>query len=604
MAQNEFAEFEEYAKNPDSEFEEYLAAPQTGPGILDPRAGVPDSLALPNYSAGDVAGAIGTGLVQGATFGTAPYISALADFGSDKPFGERVEEQRAAYKGRRAASPIAASIADVVGSLPASAAFAPFVAGGAAQGIGKLGMIGAGMVDSAAQNTLRGVIDRGNTDGASIDAGVGLAGGALGHGLGVAANRGIQYAKKAAGWVPNAMLDVADFAAEKLGSTEIGKLIANPSGRKAASAGLDVGMNIPQEFMDMGAADAISRPVVKDQIVSALTAAMGKASDKSRAATVTMVGDALDQAAQSGATVGAALRTIYQHTPANASSRAVTAIDAFAPITTDMDPRAMDLRTLAAQLRGEYESGALNKAFGREQANNTFHATQIGLQNKPGRASIDEILSTAMPVGSAPVPPIGGMAGTLADPDLYAMPISEAAQSSAPVMSQAAPVMSEMSQAAMKDTNREMGRSALKKISAVGGALSGALSGNAYGGFIGAGGGMAAGAASGLLGGQVLDVVAGIGTALARSGAKNLTPAALASSWLENPKLLGSLASRPDNIGRTAAWVLGGAEAGGSQAVMARAFTAAMDPTLRSMFTEKPKDLSGYSEMADPALLP
>lgn len=604
-------DFEAYADSPEIDFEAYADKPPAGHRLAPDAAfeAPPDMLAaVPETSIADRGESLGRGLAYGATLGAAPYISAIADFGSDATLAERIERQRQEYAMARARAPVEGAIGDFIGSMAPGVIFSPF--GRMAAGAGKAGLALGAAADGALGNVMRGGIERGGLDEQSgMDATLGAAGGALGSLAGPALNRAWQYGKQAIGSVPQGLRDLTELAAEKFGATNIAKKIANPSaalgGQSLASTPVD-GL-LSQEIGDMSAAAAVSNPEVKDKLVQAITSTIGNASDKSQAATIAMVNDALESAAESGSSVGVALRTIYKHTPANASKRVVTAVDAFQPLVTDMDPRAIALRNQAAALRAEYEAGLLNKGFGKSQDPNTFHAVDIGYANRPGYATADDIWANRFELDSAapfdrnvlPAQSVesNAMAATGTDgfvpppsgPTLMPAPQAPSPLPSSPGIATAQPqALSPQSLDAAKKTNREIGRAALKKIATVAGAVGGAMGGGDS--VAGIGAGMAGGAATGLLGGQVLDVAAVLGSGIRDSGRQALTPAALSSSFAENPSALFALRGVPGSVGKLAGDALQAMQSSGGEALKARSFILSMDPEFRRLFATQPGD--------------
>lgn len=701
-------DFESYADTPEVDFEAYADTP-SGPGMLDPRAGVPDFLAPPEYSAGDVIGAIGTGLVQGATFGTAPYISALTDFGSDKPFGERVDEQLAAYKGRRAASPKLAMAADMAASIPSMVAASPFAIAGKAKKIGKLGMFGANAVDSALQNAVRGSLDDGSLENTTNHAGIGLAGGAIGQVLGTAVNRSYEGSKVLAGSALAGLKRLRDRGLEKFGSTEFARMVANPDAAIASVTGpLDkASKDVFNRLADVMGVDSLGTSASKvspQQRASAISAVMEQTGASSPQAATELVDQALASGAESGATLGGVLRLIVKDDPAAVAKRYNTAYDAWSPIAENIDPRATQARGLTGSLRSAFEAGDLNRALGKGDVDG--RAYDVGRMGSPGYANEADFLAHGdAPIGLRPGDPMERRWSKLQGPqpptqipstdlgvrpvtaetatgdDIYQMlktgtdlpfsldqgqlskmtdmermvqqygPLGRAGPSRVKAMGSgtkkiAAPELKgDLAKGGGDDVatgvvrtpqpieqvdpssfgvepggslvpelppppapdmpaepdlfgfdltppsrtmadpqlvganNRDTGRNALNRLSS---AVLPAI-GFSAGGMTGA----AIGGAAALGNNLAIDVFGALGSKMAASGRKNLTPGALASTWLENPSILQSVAQRPDALGRSASWALQGMQDRGVDGLKARAFVLALDPQIRAYMAEQ-----------------
>jgi len=709
-SKEDFSEFEDY-----SEFE----AP-SGPGALAPDAGVPEYLQPPeDASLGDKAAAFGTGAMEGMTLGAAPYISAAADVGgwmSDKPYMSRVGDQQAEYARRRARAPGYGTAGDIIGSFVPGVLASPFQGAAAAQKLGRLSTIGASAVDAAGQNALRGALDKQSTGDLASDAGVGLAAGAIGAGLSPLVNRGVGYGAQAFGYVTDKIRGGRDAMLEKIGASDWARTIVNPDRAiDAASGPLGAAQKkVYNTIADVLGADNLGASAAKataEQKSAAVAAMVADAeaklgtpvSDAAKQAIATQVDEALAAGAESGATLGGALRLMVKDDPAAVSKRVMTSIDAWQPITPDMDPRALSMRDMAGKLRGDFEGGKLNRAFG--QGPQTGRAYDIGRMDKPGYATASEVAANEAPLATkvgdlrevrmandearfAPMAFDAGPAPMVATPstdlgirpvtpetatgdDIYQLlasgtdlpfpldktqlnkltnvgdmqakygqlgtkhvPINKMGQGTKEVRMDAgdegflgsneatknvkgpafektriggpeyppgaydatritkplepvsavdlgvsvnpAPVVSE----ATRVTNRQIGRQAVNKAMALGGAIGGGMLGMGGGGAIG----MATGTVGGMLTNTGVDAAAALGKAAGNWGKKQMSPAGLASSWLENPTLLQSVAQRPDALGRAAQFVLSGAQQG-ANAMKARAYTLALDPQLRAMMS-------------------
>lgn len=736
MAQNEFAEFEEYAQTPPSnefaEFEEYAQTPQSGPGMLDPRAGVPDSLAPPSYSLGEKFKGVLSAAAQGGTFGAAPYISAIADIGSDKPLGERFYEQRQAYADNRKAAPWASLAADTLAGIPAMAAASPFAMLGKASRmaptvgpiVSKLGMFGANAVDSALQNAVRGSLDDGSLENTNEHAALGLAVGATLPLVGKALNRGYEGSKILGGEALRGIKSLRDSGLEWFGSTGLARTISNPDAiiNKATSPLSATSKDIFNKIADVIGVDNLGTnaakitPEQKTSAVNAFVQQTGAAPD----AAAQLVDQAVASGAESGATLGGVLRLMVKDDTAAVSKRFNTAYDAWSPLATDLDPRATQARRLTGSLREAFENNELNRALGKGEL--TERAYDVGRMNKPGYATDADFaahgdapinlragdpreariaanggywnkLPDAPPLDQVPSTDLGlrpFTAETATQEDLYKMmqsgtdfpfPLDEKqlgkltdldamesqfgriggdygayrpstlksgtqnlnaglgqstgtnagfapgggddaatgvfrtqpelpqtdsttfgvepgsslipdAPAPQPIQAplpdappepslfgfQPAPAPVKPDMTAARSNNRDIGRSALNRMSLLAPSL-----GFGLGGFPGAALGSAAAVGSNL----AIDIGGAFGGQLAASGRRALTPAALASSWLENPSVLQSVAQRQDPMGRSAAWALKGLQESGADGLKSRAFILAMDPQIRAYFDKQ-----------------
>ncbi len=89
---------------------------------------------------------------------------------------------------------------------------------------------------------------------------------------------------------------------------------------------------------------------------------------------------------------------------------------------------------------------------------------------------------------------------------------------------------------------------------------------------------------------QGIDALGTMGQSLVASGKKGLTPQALASSWLENPQLLGAAANIPGGVGQAAQQALRALQERGQDGLKARLFTLQAEPWLRKAISQDNSD--------------
>lgn len=402
-------DFEDYADTPEFDFEAYAdSAVDEVPEALRPSP--PDASGFGDWLKESARG-FGAGSLKGATLGASPKIMGATDVMNPSPFGKRIDEWEQWDAEQREKSPIAYGIGDFAGSIVPSTIFSPFA--GAAAGLGRAGKFAANAADATLGNVMRGGVESGDGYGANTigDAALGAAGGVVGQAVGPLAKRALEYGKIGAGKIATLPQSIRDAGTEWLGGTQIGRWISNPDGAIAKATGdLDQSQKaVFNSIADMLGADNLGTAASKatqEQRQAAVNAMAANAeqrlgqpiSDTARQALASQVDQAITSGAESGATLGGALRLMVKDDPAAVSKRVMTAHDAWSPLADNLDPRATQLRDLAGQLRGDFEANKLNRAFGQGPMGG--RAYDVGYMGKPGYAAASDIAANTAPLST------------------------------------------------------------------------------------------------------------------------------------------------------------------------------------------------------------